>query len=103
MEESFLAATLDLVRRCPARSEYVELCFTTPEGSWNWCFPEPSRCPRPTTGPLALTVGPYGVQARLVHDAELGPALLSSSALQMILAGADVRIARSLISTNGAS
>jgi hypothetical protein len=33
--EPFLPATLEGVRRCPARSEYVELCFSTPEGPWN--------------------------------------------------------------------
>jgi hypothetical protein len=103
LEEPFLPATLDGVRRCPARSGYVELCFTTPEGPWQWCFPGPPRCRRRRPGSLALTVGPYGVQAHLVRDAGLGPALPSSSALPMILAGADVRVARRLVSAGGRS
>jgi hypothetical protein len=96
--EPLLPATLDRVRRCPARSGYVELCFTTPEGSWNWCFPKPSRRRKRPTGPLALTIGPYGVQARLIREGGLGPALLSSSALPMILAEADVYVAHRLVS-----
>jgi hypothetical protein len=98
LEEPFLPATLELVRRCPARSEYLELCFTTPAGSWTWCFPQPSRRRRQPAGPLALIIGPYGVQARRVRDDGLGPALQSSSALPMILAGADVYVARRLVS-----
>ena len=103
LEEPFLSATLDGVRRCPARSGYVELCFTTPEGPWQWCFPEPPRRRRRRAGSLALTVGRYGAQAHLVRDAGLGPALPSSSALPMILAGADVRVARRLVSADGRS
>ena len=103
LEEPFLPATLEGVRRCPARSGYVELCFTTPEGPWQWCFPEPPRRRRRPAGPLALTMGPYGAQAHLVRDAGLGPALPSSSALPMILAGADVRVARRLVSAAGRS
>jgi hypothetical protein len=98
VEEPVLLATLELVRRCAARSEYIELCFTTPEGSWNWCFPEPPRRRKTPAGSLALTVGPYGAQARLLRDSGLGPALPSSSALPMILAGADVYVARRLVS-----
>jgi hypothetical protein len=97
LEEPFLPATLELVRRCPARSEYIELCFTTPEGSWKWCFPQPPRRRRKPAGAVALTMGPYDVQAHLVRDGGLGPALQISSALPMILAGADVYVARGLV------
>lgn len=96
--EPFLPASLEVVRRCPARSEYIELCFTTPEGSWKWCFPEPPRRRKPPAGPLALTVGLYGAQAHVIGEDGLGPALPSSSALPMILAGADVYVARKLVS-----
>jgi hypothetical protein len=98
LDEPFLPATLDVVRRCPAQPEYIELCFTTPEGPWKWCFPEPCRRRKHPAGPLALTVGPYGVAARLIGDSALGPALQSSSALPMICAGADVYVARRLVS-----
>jgi len=37
------------------------------------------------------------VQARLVRDGGLGPAVQISSALPMILAGADVYVARGLV------
>lgn len=90
VEEPFLPATLERVRCCPARSGYIELCFTTAEGSWNWCFPKPSRRRKRSGGPVVLTVGPYGARARLVRDGGLGPALPGSSALSMILAGTDV-------------
>ena len=103
LEEPFLLATLEGVRPCPARSGYLELCFMTSEGSWQWCFPEPPQRRRRRPGSLALTVGPYGVQAHLVRDAGLGPALPSSSALPMILAGADVRVARRLVSAGARS
>ena len=101
LEEPFLPATLERVCRCPARSGYIELCFTTSEGSWKWCFPEPPRRRKPPAGPLALTVGPYGVQAHLVREGGLGPALPSSSALPMIMTGADVSVARRLVSAGG--
>ena len=103
LEEAFLPATLEGVRRCPARSGYVELCFTTPEGPWQWCFPAPPRRRRRRVGSLALTMGAYGVQAHLVRDAGLGPALPSSAALPMILVGADIRVARGLVSAGGRS
>ncbi|MGI8329408.1 hypothetical protein ACRYCC_05540 [Actinomadura scrupuli] len=96
-EEPLLPATLELVRRCPARPDYIELCFTTSEGRLEWCFPEPARRRRKAAGPLALTLGPYGVQAHRLHDGALGHALQSSSALPMILAGADVQVARRLV------
>ncbi len=98
LEEPFVPATLEQVRRCPARLEYIELCFTTPEGPWKWCFPEPPRRRKQPAGPIALTVGPFGVQAHLIRDSGLAPALQSSSALPMILAGADVYVARRLVS-----
>ena len=103
LEQAFLPATLGGVRRCPARSGYVELCFSTPDGPWQWCFPAPPRRRRRRAGSLALTMGPYGVQAHLVRDARLGPALPSSSALPMIMAGSDIRVARSLVSAGGRS
>ena len=95
---SFLPATLERARRCAARPEYIELCFLTPEGPWTWCFPVPSRRRKRAAVPLALTVGAYGVQARPVRAGSLGPALPSSSALAMILAGADMYVARGLVS-----
>jgi hypothetical protein len=95
--EDFLPATLEGIRRCPARPEYVELCFTTGEGAWNWCFPPPARQLQRPTQPVALVLGPYGVLARRVTGNGLGSALDSSVALPMILAGADVVVARRLV------
>src|SRR5580698_9727766 len=96
-DSEFLSATLGSLRRCPARREYVELCFSTAEGEWSWCFPEPARRPRRRPSPVALTLGPYGVLARRVDpDGEFGTALDASVALPMILAGADVVVARYL-------
>lgn len=95
--ELFLPATLEGVRRCPARSEYIELCFSTPEGPWNWCFPEPPKRRNRPARPVALTLGPYGVQARLVRESGFGPVLDGSAALPMILAGAAVVVARQLV------
>jgi hypothetical protein len=97
LPDPFLPATLERVRRCPARPEYMELCFTTPEGSWNWCFPEPVRQRKRAACRIALTVGPYSVLARPVRDDGFGPALNAAAALPMILAGADVVVARSLV------
>ena len=102
-EDGLLPATLEGVCRCPARSGYIELRFATPEGSWNWCFPKPPRRRKDPAGPLALTVGPYGAQARPVRDGGLGHALPGSAALSMILAGADVYVARGLISVGAAT
>lgn len=96
-EESFIRATLGFVRRCAARSDYIELCFATSEGLWKWCFPEPPHRDEDPAGPLALTVGRYGAQAHPVTDDGLGPALPSASALPMILGGADVYVARRLV------
>lgn len=97
-DDAFVPATLDRVHPCPARSDYIEVCFTTPEGPFNWCFPEPPHCQEEPGGPLALTLGRYGVQAHELSDGALGPALPSSSALPMILAGAQVHVARRLLS-----
>jgi hypothetical protein len=99
-DQEFLSATLESRRRCPARGEYLELCFTTEEGPWSWCFPEPGRRPRWHQGAVALTLGPYGVLARRVEaDGHFGAALEASAALPMILAGADVVVARYLVTS----
>lgn len=97
-EEEPLTARLEGVRRCPARGEYIELHFTTSEGRWAWCFPEPARQLRRRPAPIALTPGPYGVMARRVTaGGELGAALDARVALPAILAGADVVVARHLV------
>jgi len=96
--EPFLRATLTGTRPCPARPEYVELCFSTPEGPWNWCFPEPPKGRgRRRAAPIALTLGAYGVQARLARGDGSGPVLDGSAALSMIMAGAAVVVARQLV------
>lgn len=95
--EVFLPATLEGVRRCPARPDYVELCFSTQEGAWNWCFPRPARGRKRPAGLIALTPGPYGVLARRVLGNGFGTALDCSAALPVILAGADVVVARRLV------
>jgi hypothetical protein len=95
---SFVLATLQCVRRCPARSNFVELCFATDEGWWTWCFRDPpERSERSSGGTLALTVGPYGAQARCVDDGGLGLALPTSEALSMILGGSQTYVARRLV------
>ena len=96
---AFAPATLASARPCPARPEYVELRFTTPEGPWTWCFPRPRRQRRRPAAAIALTMGACGVQARRIRADGLGPALPGSSALPMILAGADVYVARTLLPT----
>ena len=96
-EEAFLPARLELVRPCAARPEYIELCFSTPEGAWNWCFRRPPRRRKRPDGPIALRSGPYGVHAYLLGEDGLGPALEISAALPMITAGADVYVARRLV------
>jgi hypothetical protein len=97
--EAFVAATLDVVRPCPARPEYIEVCFTTPHGEFHWCFPEPPRRRPQPDGPIALAIGPYGVQAHHMSNGDLGLALETADALPVILAGAEVFIARRLLST----
>jgi hypothetical protein len=96
-DESFLPAILKSVRRCPARSGYVELCFATDEGWWNWCFSESAQRQKRPARPLALTAGHYGPRAHLIDGHGLGPALPSSEALPMILDGAEVYVARWLV------
>ncbi|WP_347813228.1 aldehyde dehydrogenase [Actinomadura sp. GC306] len=95
---AFVPATLERVHPCPARPDYIEVCFTTPEGPFNWCFPEPPECAAEPGGPLALVLGRYGVQAHELRDGAPGAALPSSAALPMILAGVEVRVARELVS-----
>jgi hypothetical protein len=97
--KSLIPATLQSVRRCPARSDYVELCFETDEGLWTWCFRDPSELSESecSGGTLALTVGPYGARARCVEDGELGFALPISEALPMILGGSRIFVARKLV------
>ncbi|MEV5835200.1 hypothetical protein [Nocardia sp. NPDC052112] len=97
---SFLPATLDIALRCPARSDYIELRFTTSAGPWQWCFPKPQhRYADPSTATsIALACGRYGAQARLIRAGGLGPALPSSAALPLILAGARILVERQLIS-----
>jgi len=95
---SFVLATLQCVRRCPARSNFIELCFATDEGSWTWCFRDPpERSERGSGGTLALTVGPYGAQARCIDEGGLGLALPTSEALPMILGGSQTYVARRLV------
>ncbi|MGH3249494.1 MAG: hypothetical protein ACRDOI_25285 [Trebonia sp.] len=97
-DQDFVPATLRSMRRCPARAEYLELCFTTREGPWSWCFPEPARRLRRRPSPVALALGPYGVLARRVGaGGEFGTAIEASVAMPMILAGADVLVARYLV------
>ncbi len=52
----------------------------------------------PRAARVALTLGPYGVLARRVGaDGEFGTAIEASVAMPMILAGADVVVARYLV------
>ncbi|MFI6361365.1 hypothetical protein ACIBG0_01310 [Nocardia sp. NPDC050630] len=100
---SFLSATLDSVHRCPARSDYIDLRFSTSAGFWQWCFPEPPgrrRVDQRGVVPLALTFGRYGAQAHVIRDDELGPALPSSAALPLILGDAYILVERRLITTD---
>jgi hypothetical protein len=99
--EALLPATLEGVFRCPARREYLELRFSTPEGQWNWCFPRPARRRSRPPRPVALTLGPYGMVARSVNGDRGGlvDALDAAVALPMILAGADVVVLRRLVTS----
>jgi hypothetical protein len=95
---TFVLATFSYVRRCPARADFVELCFATDEGDWTWCFRDPVERSKCVSGaPIALTVGPYGAEARHVHGSALGLALPSSQALAMILSGSRIYLARRLV------
>jgi hypothetical protein len=104
-EDVLEPARLASVGPCPARPDYLELRFTTADGEWEWCFPDPA------TGPdqpephlahaaprLALVMGPYGVQAHLLGpDDTLGYSLLTATAVPMIRSGAEVRVSRRLL------
>ncbi|BDE00662.1 hypothetical protein MFTT_47550 [Mycolicibacterium fortuitum subsp. fortuitum] len=96
---SLMPVTLQCVRRCPARADYIELCFESDEGPWTWCFPDPCVSDERVCdgGPLAVTPGPYGARARRVNDGELGFALPIAEALPMILGGSQTFVARKLI------
>ena len=99
-DKSLISATLQSVRRCPARLDYIELCFETDEGLWTWCFRDPrerSECGCGSGGTLALTVGPYGAQARCVEGNGLGFALPTAEALPMILGGSRTYVERKLV------
>lgn len=96
-DESFRPATIAAVRPCPARSDYLELCFETDEGPWTWCFPEPTERHELADGVLALKLGTYAVQAHYVRNGELGLAMPTSEALGMILGGSRIYIARRLV------
>ncbi|MCP3810898.1 hypothetical protein NLX62_00850 [Mycobacteriaceae bacterium Msp059] len=98
-DESLIPVTLQCVRRCPARSDYIELCFDTAQGPWTWCFRDPCVADECESGggTLAVMPGPYGARARCVNDGELGFALPISEALPMILGGSQTFVARKLI------
>jgi hypothetical protein len=97
-DEELLPATLESVRRCPARRGYIELHFSTREGPWSWCFPKPARRLKRRRSPIALTLGPYGVLARpVIGGREFGTALDACVALPTILADGDVVVARRLV------
>jgi hypothetical protein len=101
---AFIRADLSCVRRCPARADFIELCFETDEGPWTWCFRDPIERSECTSGiPIALTVGPYGAQARQVRNDALGLALPGSDALAMILGGSPTYLARRLVHRNTSS
>jgi len=101
---SFLAAMLESVYRCPARSDYIELRFATTAGSWQRCFPEPPQRAgaghRVAAASVALMFGRYGAQAHRIRNGALGPALPSSAALPMIRAGARVLVEERLIAAD---
>lgn len=96
---SLIPATFQSVHRCPARSDYIELCFETDESPWAWCLPEPSEHAEYDGGcdAVAITVGPYGAQARCVDGDRLGFALPGSEAVPLILNGIRTLVARKLV------
>jgi hypothetical protein len=99
-DQSLIPATFQSFRRCPARPDYIELCFETEDGLWTWCFRDPRELSNFECGSgrtLALTVGPYGAQARCVEDNELGFAVPTSEALPIILGGSPTYVARKLV------
>lgn len=98
-EQGLLPAIFDHIRRCPARSDYIEMCFETGDGTWTWCIPqssEQSECGC-GDGALAITVGPYGAQARYLQDGGLGFSLPSAEAMALILGGSQTYVARKLV------
>lgn len=96
---ALIPATLQAECRCPARSDYVELCFDTADGPWTWCFPEPQEPSESVPGvdAVAITVGPFGAQARYVVGQTLGFAMLTAEAMALIEAGTPTFIARKLV------
>ncbi|MFI7190246.1 hypothetical protein [Nocardia nova] len=95
---SYVRATLTDVFRCPARSDFIELCFATEAGRWKWCFPDPGeRKKQAGNDTMVLVVGPYGTQAHLVVDGGIGPALPSSEAMPLILGGCRAFVSRKLV------
>ncbi|WP_236794432.1 hypothetical protein [Amycolatopsis sp. GM8] len=96
---SFVRATLREVRRCPARADFIELCFSSEAGPWKWCFHKPvEQVPAPSgEHTLVLVLGRYGIQAHLVVDHGIGPALSSSEAMPLILDGCRPFVSRELI------
>ena len=96
---SLIPATLQAVCRCPARSDYIELCFETDEGPWTWCLPDPVEQVECDSGcdALAMTAGPYGTRARCIDGDRLGFALPGSEAVPLILKGARTFVARKLV------
>lgn len=98
LADSFVPAETESVRRCPARSDFIELNFVTPYGRWKWCCAEPDEeTLGESTSTLAITDGPYGVRARYVEDGSIGFTASPSEAAAMILAGARVYLARMLV------
>lgn len=94
-----LVATLESVRRCPARSDYIELCFSTAEGAWTWCFPRPveSGADCRDGDAVVITTGPYGVQARYSTNGVTGLVMPTAEAMAAILSECRTYIARRLI------
>lgn len=96
----FVRATLLSVKPCPARSDYVEVTLSTDDGRWNWCFPRPGSHVHERSGPLALTMGRHGVEARLVAGNNLASMLPTSVALATLVAGADIYLSRQVAAKN---
>ncbi|MBO0856478.1 MAG: hypothetical protein J2P18_22250 [Nocardia sp.] len=97
--ETFIRASIESVGPCPARADYIEICFSTTEGRWKWCFPEPDPddvLEEPWTD-LAFTLDHYGAQAHPIVDGRIQPAILSAAALRMVLGGTAVHIERKLV------
>lgn len=95
--ETFTKAMLHTVQHCPARSNYIELCFVTDDGPWRWCVPQPPKELDHQVDRLAVTLGCYGAQAHLIKGDSLGWAIPSSEAVPAILKGIDLFVERRLI------